>query len=53
MEVDGRKIYVILSQSLSTSPFPEKPGVVRVKDYKQSVAIESDGKNGSKGKKQM
>ena len=31
--------------------FPEKSGVIRVKQYKQSLAIQSDGKRGSKGKK--
>lgn len=30
--------------------FPEKSGVIRVKQYKQSLAIESDGKKGSRGK---
>ncbi|XP_044277419.1 phosphatidylcholine transfer protein [Varanus komodoensis] len=48
MEVDGEKIYVILAKSVSTSKFPEKPGIVRVKNYKQSVAFQSDGKKGTK-----
>lgn len=30
--------------------FAERSGVIRVKGYKQSLAIESDGKKGSKGK---
>ncbi|XP_053157909.1 phosphatidylcholine transfer protein isoform X2 [Hemicordylus capensis] len=48
IEVDGRKIYVVLSKSVATSKFPEKPGIIRVKNYKQCVAIESDGKKGSR-----
>ncbi|XP_061477746.1 phosphatidylcholine transfer protein isoform X1 [Rhineura floridana] len=48
MEVDGKKIYVILAKSVNTAKFPEKPGIVRVKNYKQSVAFQSDGKKGSK-----
>ncbi|KAJ6656454.1 hypothetical protein lerEdw1_003742 [Lerista edwardsae] len=51
LEVDGRKIYVILSKSVNTSKFPEKPGLIRVNHYKQCVAIESDGTNGSKSLK--
>uniref|UniRef100_A0ABM5FNQ9 Phosphatidylcholine transfer protein isoform X1 n=1 Tax=Pogona vitticeps TaxID=103695 RepID=A0ABM5FNQ9_9SAUR len=48
MEVDGRKIYVILAKSVQTNKFPEKSGIVRVKAYRQGVAFESDGKKGSK-----
>ncbi|XP_042529737.1 phosphatidylcholine transfer protein isoform X1 [Dipodomys spectabilis] len=48
MEVEGRKIHVVLAQSTSVPQFPEKSGVIRVKQYKQSLAIESDGKKGSK-----
>lgn len=51
MDVDGRKIWVVLAQSVSVPQCPEKPGIVRVKSYKQSLAIESDGKTGSKGKR--
>uniref|UniRef100_A0A8C8BMB4 Phosphatidylcholine transfer protein n=1 Tax=Otus sunia TaxID=257818 RepID=A0A8C8BMB4_9STRI len=50
MDVDGRKIWVVLAQSVSVPQCPEKPGIIRVKSYKQSLAIESDGKTGSKGK---
>lgn len=42
---------MILAQSTSEPQFPEKSGVIRVKQYKQSLAIQSDGKKGSKGKK--
>ncbi|KAM9596839.1 phosphatidylcholine transfer protein isoform 4-T4 [Trichechus inunguis] len=48
LEMEGQKIYVILAQSTSMPQFAEKPGVIRVKQYKQSLAIESDGKKGSK-----
>ncbi|XP_024428923.2 phosphatidylcholine transfer protein isoform X2 [Desmodus rotundus] len=48
LDVEGRKIYVVLAQSVSIPQFAERPGVVRVKGYKQSLAIESDGKKGSK-----
>lgn len=42
---------MILAQSTSKPQFPEKSGVIRVKQYKQSLAIQSDGERGSKGKK--
>nr|XP_060616920.1 phosphatidylcholine transfer protein [Anolis sagrei ordinatus] len=48
MEVDGQKLYVILAKSASSPKFPEKNGIVRVKNYRQSVAFQSDGKKGSK-----
>ncbi|XP_017654907.1 phosphatidylcholine transfer protein isoform X3 [Nannospalax galili] len=48
LDVEGRKIHVVLAQSISLPQFPEKSGVIRVKQYKQSLAIESDGKKGSK-----
>ncbi|KFQ64998.1 Phosphatidylcholine transfer protein, partial [Pelecanus crispus] len=48
MAVDGRKIWVVLAENVSVPQFPEKPGITRVKSYKQSLAIESDGKTGSK-----
>ncbi|XP_028376553.1 phosphatidylcholine transfer protein isoform X1 [Phyllostomus discolor] len=48
LDVGGRKIYVVLAQSVSVPQFAERPGVIRVKRYKQSLAIESDGKKGSR-----
>lgn len=50
MDVDGRKIYVVLAQSISVPQFPEKSGVIRVRQYKQSLAIEGDSKKRSRGK---
>lgn len=41
---------MVLAQSTSVPQFAERPGVIRVKGYKQRLAIESDGKTGSKGK---
>ncbi|KAF6299313.1 phosphatidylcholine transfer protein [Rhinolophus ferrumequinum] len=48
LDVEGRKIHVVLAQSISLPQFAEKPGVIRVKGYKQRLAIESNGKKGSK-----
>ncbi|XP_010340243.3 phosphatidylcholine transfer protein isoform X2 [Saimiri boliviensis] len=48
LDVEGRKIHVILAQSTSVPQLGERSGVIRVKQYKQSLAIESDGKKGSK-----
>ncbi|XP_013004945.1 phosphatidylcholine transfer protein isoform X2 [Cavia porcellus] len=48
LDVEGRKIYVVLAQSVSLPQFPEKSGVIRVNQYKQRLAIESDGHQGSK-----
>lgn len=49
LDVGGRKICVVLAKSSSVSQCPEKKGVIRVKDYKQSLAMESDGSGGTKG----
>ncbi|KAG7505955.1 phosphatidylcholine transfer protein [Solea senegalensis] len=48
LDVDGRKIWVILARSSAETACAEKSGVLRVKDYKQSVALESDGAGGTK-----
>lgn len=50
LDFEGQKVHVILAQSTSDPQFPEKSGVIRVKQYKQSLVIQSDGKRGSKGK---
>lgn len=49
VDVDSRKIWVVLAKSSPQSPLPEKSGVQRVIDYKQTVAMESDGACGTKG----
>ncbi|XP_053194260.1 phosphatidylcholine transfer protein [Scomber japonicus] len=46
--VGDRKIWVILARSCTETACEEKGGVLRVKDYKQSVAMESDGASGTK-----
>ncbi|PNI58269.1 PCTP isoform 2, partial [Pan troglodytes] len=48
LDMEGRKIHVILARSTSMPQLGERSGVIRVKQYKQSLAIESDGKKGSK-----
>ncbi|XP_055476392.1 phosphatidylcholine transfer protein isoform X1 [Psammomys obesus] len=48
LDVDGRKVHVVLAQCICVPQFPEKSGVIRVKQYKQSLAIESNGKKGSR-----
>ncbi|MBZ3882742.1 Phosphatidylcholine transfer protein [Sciurus carolinensis] len=48
LDVEGRKIHVVLARSTSEPQFPQRPGVIRVTQYKQSLAIESDGKTGSR-----
>lgn len=48
LDMDGQKIHVVLAQSTSVPQIPERSDVVRVNQYKQSLAIESDGKKGSK-----
>lgn len=49
LDVDGRKIWVVLARSAPEAPCPEKSGVLRVSEYHQSVALESDGAHGTKG----
>ncbi|KAG7459348.1 hypothetical protein MATL_G00209690 [Megalops atlanticus] len=48
LEPEGRRIWVVLAQSSSVPQCPEKSGILRVKDYKQSLAMESDGACGTK-----
>ncbi|XP_057573143.1 phosphatidylcholine transfer protein isoform X2 [Hippopotamus amphibius kiboko] len=48
LDHEGWKIHVILAQSTSVPQFPERSGVIRVEQYQQRLAIQSDGKRGSK-----
>ncbi|KAF4080799.1 hypothetical protein AMELA_G00175390 [Ameiurus melas] len=48
LQVNGRKIWVVLARSSDVSQCPERSGVIRVKDYKQTVAMETDGAQGTK-----
>ncbi|XP_055436136.1 phosphatidylcholine transfer protein-like [Bubalus kerabau] len=48
LSFEGRKVHVILAESTYDPQFPEKSGVIRVKQYEQRLVIQSDGKKGSK-----
>ncbi|XP_001368863.1 phosphatidylcholine transfer protein isoform X1 [Monodelphis domestica] len=48
INLNGRMVRVILAKSFSTPEIPEKCGVIRVSDYRQSLVIESNGKEGCK-----
>ncbi|XP_019397988.1 PREDICTED: phosphatidylcholine transfer protein [Crocodylus porosus] len=48
MDVNGRKVWIVLAKSVCVPQCPEKPGVIRVKSYEQTLVIESDGEGGSK-----
>ncbi|KAI4566076.1 hypothetical protein MJG53_014753 [Ovis ammon polii x Ovis aries] len=41
LNFEGWKVHVILAQSISVPWFSEKSGMIRVKQYKQSLAIQS------------
>ncbi|MGH0163250.1 UNVERIFIED_CONTAM: hypothetical protein FKN15_064737 [Acipenser sinensis] len=49
LDVDWRRIWVILAMSAAVAQCPEKSRAIRVCHYKQSLAIESDGRSGIKG----
>lgn len=49
LNIGGRRIWVVLAKTSSVSQCPEKRGVIRVKDYKQSLAIENEGSGDTKG----
>ena len=51
IQVEGRTIYVVLARSSPNTLLAEKSSVMRVKDYKQSLAMETDGAGGTKGRK--
>ncbi|XP_020847591.1 phosphatidylcholine transfer protein isoform X2 [Phascolarctos cinereus] len=48
LDLNGRTVHVMLAKSISVPEIPEKDGIIRVSDYRQSLMIESDGKNGCK-----
>ncbi|XP_077590714.1 phosphatidylcholine transfer protein [Stigmatopora nigra] len=48
LDVDDRKIWVILARSWPEAAYPEKNGILRVQDYKQTVAMEADGQTGTR-----
>ena len=45
--MDGRDVYVTLARSEPFQVFPERSGVIRVKDYFQQAGLMSDGKEGT------
>ncbi|XP_072020686.1 phosphatidylcholine transfer protein-like [Amphiura filiformis] len=47
-DLDGRHVFVTLGRSAEFSSVPEKSGVIRVDDFKQSLAITANGDTGSK-----
>lgn len=49
MEHQGQKVYAVMAKSVECSEIPEKSGIIRVDDYKQSCVLTTDGKVGSKG----
>ncbi|XP_072339984.1 phosphatidylcholine transfer protein [Scyliorhinus torazame] len=46
LDVGGRKIWVIVAKCVPG--LPAKSGIIRVEDYHQTMALESDGKKGTK-----
>ncbi|TSX99869.1 Phosphatidylcholine transfer protein [Bagarius yarrelli] len=48
LQVNGRKFWVVLARSSLVSQCPEKSGVIRVKEYKHTVVMETDGAQGTK-----
>ena len=49
MEHNGNKVWIVIAQSEECASIPEKSGIIRVDDYKQSCVLTTDGKVGSKG----
>lgn len=49
MEVDGQRTWVVLCRSQPFSSCPEKDGIIRVDDFWQSCAMQSDGNVGARG----
>lgn len=48
LEVNGTPTVVVLAESNTGTKIPVKTGVVRVKEYHQSLIIQTDGKAGTK-----
>lgn len=50
LDVNGRHVYVFLSKVHNFSSVPPPPsGIIRVSEYSQSLAITSNGREGSTG----
>ena len=50
VQLDGAITPVVLARSEAFPSYPEKDGIIRVDDYCQECAMQSDGKQGAKGK---
>lgn len=50
VQLDGAITSVVLAKSETFASCPEKSGVIRVDDFCQECAMQSDGKQGAKGK---
>ncbi|VDI47308.1 phosphatidylcholine transfer protein-like [Mytilus galloprovincialis] len=48
LEHNGNKVWIVMAESTECLSIPEKSGVIRVDDYKQSCVLTTDGKQGSK-----
>ncbi len=53
MEVSGVKTWVVLAKYRLFSQVKEKSGVIRVDEFQQSCAMQSDGKMGAKGRRDV
>ena len=49
LEVNGVKTWVVIAKYRFFSSVKEKSGVIRVTEFKQSCAMQSDGNVGSRG----
>lgn len=49
LEINGVPTIVVLAASNTLTKIPEKTGVIRVKEYHQSLIIQTDGNVGTKG----
>ncbi len=50
LEINGIPTIIVLAKSNTLTKTPEKTGVIRVKEYHQSLIIQTDGNVGTKGK---
>jgi len=49
VQLDGAITPVVIARSEPFASHPENSGVIRVDDYCQECAMQSDGKSGAKG----
>ena len=53
LEINNLPTVVVLAESKLSAKTPERSGVVRVKEYHQSLIIQGDGMVGTKGQLQL